>query len=176
MTETLETVLDKVSAIPNPVNSSLIQEFYQFIVDNHKSDVYKKNNLKALILFQSWTCSKYHLLRYSEERKDTWISKQENQAKIQKGKAALMLEYALRRSMRVLSYSGLECTRCEEVDNCARINCESAAVWWASALLISKDSQFVKQFWPYAPTYAMHVLRNVKGTMLTTASNALKHG
>ena len=53
MTETLETVLDKVSAIPNPVNSSLIQEFYQFIVDNHKSDVYKKNNLKALILFQS---------------------------------------------------------------------------------------------------------------------------
>jgi hypothetical protein len=51
MTEKLETVLDKVSAIPNPVNSSLIQEFYQFMVDNHKSAGYKKNNLKALILF-----------------------------------------------------------------------------------------------------------------------------
>ena len=51
MTEKLETVLDKVSSIANPVNSSLIQEFYQYIVDNRKSDSYKKNNLKALVLF-----------------------------------------------------------------------------------------------------------------------------
>jgi integrase/recombinase XerD len=51
MTEKLETVLDKVSAIPNPVNSSLIQEFYQYMVDNRKSESYKKNNLKALVLF-----------------------------------------------------------------------------------------------------------------------------
>ena len=51
MTEKLETVLDKVSSIANPVNSSLIQEFYQYMVDNRKSDSYKKNNLKALVLF-----------------------------------------------------------------------------------------------------------------------------
>jgi hypothetical protein len=51
MTEKLETVLDKVSAIRNPVNSLLIQEFYQYIVGNRKSDSYKKNNLKALVLF-----------------------------------------------------------------------------------------------------------------------------
>jgi serine acetyltransferase len=51
MTEKLETVLDKVSAIRNPVNSLLIQEFYQYIVGNRKSDRYKKNNLKALVLF-----------------------------------------------------------------------------------------------------------------------------
>jgi hypothetical protein len=51
MTEKLETVLGKVSTVPNPVNSSLIQEFYQFMIDNRKSDSYKKNNLKALILF-----------------------------------------------------------------------------------------------------------------------------
>src|SRR5215211_6807544 len=51
MTEKLETVLDKVSLIANPVNSSLIQEFYQYMVDNRKSDSYKKNNLKALVLF-----------------------------------------------------------------------------------------------------------------------------
>ena len=48
MTEKLETVLEKISTIPNPVNSSLIQEFYQFMTDNRKSDSYKKNNLKAL--------------------------------------------------------------------------------------------------------------------------------
>jgi hypothetical protein len=51
MTEKLETVLEKVSTIPNPVNSCLIQEFYQFMADNRKSDSYKKNNLKALVLF-----------------------------------------------------------------------------------------------------------------------------
>jgi hypothetical protein len=51
MTEKLETVLGKVSTVPNPANSSLIQEFYQFMIDNRKSDRYKNNNLKALILF-----------------------------------------------------------------------------------------------------------------------------
>jgi integrase/recombinase XerD len=51
MTEKLETVLEKISTVPNAVNSSLIQEFYQFMIDNRKSDSYEKNNLKALILF-----------------------------------------------------------------------------------------------------------------------------
>jgi hypothetical protein len=51
MTEKLETVLEKGSTISNPVNSTLIQEFYQFMVDNRKSDSYKKNNLKALMQF-----------------------------------------------------------------------------------------------------------------------------
>ena len=71
MTEKIETVLDKVSTIPNPVNSSLIQEFYQFMVDSRKSDSYKKNNLKALILFSARNLPEIHLLRYLEERKDT---------------------------------------------------------------------------------------------------------
>jgi hypothetical protein len=31
MTEKLETVLEKIPTIPNPINSSLMQEFYQFI-------------------------------------------------------------------------------------------------------------------------------------------------
>src|ERR671919_2842908 len=51
MTEKLKTVLEKILTIPNSVNSSLIQEFYQFMTDNRKSDSYKKNNLKTLILF-----------------------------------------------------------------------------------------------------------------------------
>jgi serine acetyltransferase len=51
MTEKLEAVLDKVSAIRSPVNSLLIQEFYQYMVGNRKSDSYKKNNLKAIALF-----------------------------------------------------------------------------------------------------------------------------
>jgi hypothetical protein len=51
MTERLETVLGKISTVIDSTNSSLIQEFYQFIADNHKSDSYKKNNLKVLVLF-----------------------------------------------------------------------------------------------------------------------------
>ena len=50
MTERLDIVLEDFNHT-NPVNSSLIQEFYQFMTDNCKSDGYKKNNLKALILF-----------------------------------------------------------------------------------------------------------------------------
>jgi hypothetical protein len=51
MTKKLETVLEKISTISNTINSSLIQEFYQFMTYNRKSDIYKKNNLKVLILF-----------------------------------------------------------------------------------------------------------------------------
>ena len=36
LTKNLETVFEKVSAISNPVNSLLVQEFYQFIKDNRK--------------------------------------------------------------------------------------------------------------------------------------------
>ena len=36
LTKKLETVFEKVSAISNPVNSLLVQEFYQFIKDNRK--------------------------------------------------------------------------------------------------------------------------------------------
>ena len=51
MTERLEIMLEKVSAVPSPINEDLIEEFYQFMVDNRKSDGYKKNSLKALMLF-----------------------------------------------------------------------------------------------------------------------------
>ena len=52
MTETLETVLEKISTVPNLIDSSVVQEFYQFMVDNRKSDSYKKNNLEALMQFR----------------------------------------------------------------------------------------------------------------------------
>jgi hypothetical protein len=45
MTEKLETVLQKISTISNTVDSSLIQEFYQMIVDNCKSEPYKTLDL-----------------------------------------------------------------------------------------------------------------------------------
>ena len=37
MTDRLETVLEKVSTVPNPVNSSLMQDFYQVMVYTRKS-------------------------------------------------------------------------------------------------------------------------------------------
>jgi hypothetical protein len=50
MTEKLETVLDKASSIANPVNSLLLQEFYQYMMDNRKSDSYKKNLISIFFL------------------------------------------------------------------------------------------------------------------------------
>ena len=37
MTDGLESVREKISTVPNPVNSSLMQQFYQFMVYNRKS-------------------------------------------------------------------------------------------------------------------------------------------
>jgi hypothetical protein len=51
MTERVETVLEKISTVPNLIDSSVVQEFYQFMVDNRKSDSYKTNNPKALMQF-----------------------------------------------------------------------------------------------------------------------------
>ena len=45
MTERLMTVLDKISTVPNPVNSSLMQEFYQFMVYNRKSVAIRRTTM-----------------------------------------------------------------------------------------------------------------------------------
>ena len=36
MTERLETVLEKFSTVPHLIDSSVVQEFYQFMVDNRQ--------------------------------------------------------------------------------------------------------------------------------------------
>jgi hypothetical protein len=51
MTERLETALEKISTIPNPINSSLIQEFYQFMTYNRKSDIAIKRTILRLLCF-----------------------------------------------------------------------------------------------------------------------------
>jgi hypothetical protein len=56
--------------------------------------------------------------------------------------------------------------------SCTQINRECAEVCWASAALMSMDSQFAKQFAACALTSAMLVLRSVKGTILTIARDA----
>ncbi len=45
MIERLVTVLEKISNIPNSTNSSLIQEFHQFIVDNRKSVAMRRTTI-----------------------------------------------------------------------------------------------------------------------------------
>ncbi len=65
MTEKLDAVLEKISTIADPANSSLIREFYQFMTDNRKSDSYKKTILRRscfsvmnLLLMSSFTIFK----------------------------------------------------------------------------------------------------------------------
>ena len=47
MTERLMTVLGKISTVPNPVNSSLMQEFYQFMVYNRKSVAIRRTTMSG---------------------------------------------------------------------------------------------------------------------------------
>jgi hypothetical protein len=55
------------------------------------------------------------------------------------------------------------------------MNRECAAVCWTSAALMSMDTNLQNSFAIYVLISAMHVLRGVKYTMLTTARDAHKH-
>jgi hypothetical protein len=41
------TVRNIITSIPNPSNSKLVDEYYQYMKANSKSEKYQNNNLKA---------------------------------------------------------------------------------------------------------------------------------
>lgn len=49
--ETLSSVLSKVKDIENKANAALVDEFYSFMKSNGTSESYRKNNIKAVIIF-----------------------------------------------------------------------------------------------------------------------------
>ncbi len=54
MPATLASVLAHVGELKNEANAALIQEFYQWMKENQKSEAYQKNNLKAITNFAEW--------------------------------------------------------------------------------------------------------------------------
>jgi integrase/recombinase XerD len=47
----LTTTIKKIASIPNPINSTLMSEFCQYMKSNSASESHQNNNLKALISF-----------------------------------------------------------------------------------------------------------------------------
>jgi hypothetical protein len=43
----LTTTVKKIASIPNSINSTLLNEFYQYMKSNGASDSHQNNNLKA---------------------------------------------------------------------------------------------------------------------------------
>src|SRR6266571_2606113 len=47
----LSTTINKISSVPNPTNSTIIQEFSEYMKGNGSSEHHQNNNLKAVIAF-----------------------------------------------------------------------------------------------------------------------------
>ncbi|HEX5975875.1 MAG TPA: hypothetical protein VFY68_01285 [Nitrososphaeraceae archaeon] len=50
MPSKLTTTINKIALLPNPTNSDLINEFYQYMKSNGASERHQNNNLKAIII------------------------------------------------------------------------------------------------------------------------------
>ena len=80
------TTIDKISSVPNPTNSTIIQEFSKYMKENGSSEHHQNNNLKAIIAFASFLGS--HTTFYDIQKKDqfaafldTKINREDNENK-----------------------------------------------------------------------------------------------
>jgi hypothetical protein len=59
----LTTTINKISSVPNPINSVIIREFSEYMKDNGSSE-HQNNNLKTVIAFANFLGSHiYDILR-----------------------------------------------------------------------------------------------------------------
>ncbi|PWU82111.1 MAG: hypothetical protein DLM72_03360 [Candidatus Nitrosopolaris wilkensis] len=82
----LTTTINKISSVPNPTNSAIIQEFSEYMKENGSSEHHQNNNLKAIIAFAKFLGS--HVTFYDVQKKeqitaflDTKINKEDNEKK-----------------------------------------------------------------------------------------------
>ena len=82
----LTTTINKISSVPNPTNSTIIQEFSKYMKENGSSEHHQNNNLKAIIAFASFLGS--HTTFYDIQKKeqiaaflDTKINREDNENK-----------------------------------------------------------------------------------------------
>jgi integrase/recombinase XerD len=82
----LTTTINKISFVPNPTNSAIIQEFSEYMKGNGSSEHHQNNNLKAVITFAKFLGS--HPTFYDIQKKeqitaflDTKINREDNENK-----------------------------------------------------------------------------------------------
>jgi len=71
MPEKLTTTINKISSVPNPTNSTIIQEFSIYMKENGSSEHHQNNNLKAVISFAKFLGS--HPTFYDIRKKEQII-------------------------------------------------------------------------------------------------------
>ncbi len=64
----LTTTINKISSVPNSTNSTIIQEFSEYMKENGSSEHHQNNNLKAIIAFASFLGS--HTTFYDIQKKE----------------------------------------------------------------------------------------------------------
>jgi integrase/recombinase XerD len=50
----LTTTINKIQSVPNQTNSVIINEFYQYMINNDASTHHQNNNLKIIIAFANF--------------------------------------------------------------------------------------------------------------------------
>jgi integrase/recombinase XerD len=82
----LTTTINKISSVPNSTNSTIIQEFSEYMKENGSSEHHQNNNLKAIIAIASFLGS--HTIFYDIQKKeqigaflDTKINREDNENK-----------------------------------------------------------------------------------------------
>jgi integrase/recombinase XerD len=82
----LTTTINKISSVPSPMNSAMIQEFSEYMKGNGSSEHHQNNNLKAVIAFANLLGS--HTTFYDIQKMeqiaaflDTKINREDNENK-----------------------------------------------------------------------------------------------
>ena len=82
----LSTTINKISSVPNPTNSTIIQEFSEYMKGNGSSEHHQNNNLKAVIAFTKFLGP--HITFHDIQKKeqiaaflDTKINREDNEKK-----------------------------------------------------------------------------------------------
>jgi hypothetical protein len=57
----LITTISKIGSIHNPANSTIFQDFYEYMKSNGASENYQNQNLKAMIVFATFLGSNTNL-------------------------------------------------------------------------------------------------------------------
>ena len=64
----LTTTVNKICLVPNPMNSVIIQEFYEYMKGNGSSEHHQNNNLKAVIAYAKFLGA--HVTFYDVHKKE----------------------------------------------------------------------------------------------------------
>ena len=74
MPQKLTTTINKISMVPNSINSSIIHDFHRYMQSNSCSEKNQNNNLKAIIAFANFIGSDTSFYDLHSSEQILWLS------------------------------------------------------------------------------------------------------